>query len=223
MSASDLANKLIERFGDILTPPVSFRDEVTLTLKDEERIAEVCAFAKKELGFDYLVDLSGIDYYGEDPRFGVVYELYGYGHRHHLRLKLSVSEEKCEVPTVSNVWATADWHEREAYDMFGIRFRGHPNLTRILMWEGYPYFPLRKDFPLAGKSSDVPEVAFTAPAPLEGGPFVTVSGGRDSIEREPRARHPEADELRTNSRLERRRDQGRADDQQTSTGNSEKS
>ena len=65
-----------------------------------------------------------------------------------------------------------DWHEREIYDMMGIRFRGHPDLRRILMWEGYPYFPLRKDFPLAGKSSEVPEVAFTQTTPLMGGPFV---------------------------------------------------
>ena len=72
--------------------------------------------------------------------------------------------------------------------MMGVRFRGHPDLRRILMWEGYPYFPLRKDFPLAGKPTDVPEVAFTRPAPLEGGPFVTMAGGKDTIAREPRGR-----------------------------------
>jgi NADH-quinone oxidoreductase subunit C len=215
MNARELANKFIERFGDLLSGPLEFRGEVTLLVKDEERIAEVCAFAKKELGFDYLVDLSTVDNYGEDPRFTVVYELYGYGHRSHLRLKTNVSEEKGEVPTVTTVWRTADWHEREAFDMMGVRFRGHPDLRRILMWEGYPYFPLRKDFPLAGRPTEVTEVAFTAPAPLEGGPFVTVSGGKDAIDREPRARHPESDELKTNSRFERRRDLGRADDQKT--------
>jgi hypothetical protein len=89
-----------------------------------------------------------------------------------------VSEEKSELPTVTTVWRGADWHEREIYDMMGIRFRGHPDLRRILMWEGYPYFPLRKDFPLAGKPTELPDVAFTKPAPLEGGPFVTLPGGR---------------------------------------------
>ncbi len=68
-----------------------------------------------------------------------------------MRLKTDVSEEKSELPSVIGVWRTANWHEREIYDMMGIRFRGHPDLRRILMWEGYPYFPLRKDFPLAGK------------------------------------------------------------------------
>ena len=75
--------------------------------------------------------------------------------------------------------------------MLGIRFQGHPDLRRILMWEGYPYFPLRKDFPLAGKPSEVPDVAFTKAAPLEGGPFVTVPGAIDAIAREPRVRNTE--------------------------------
>jgi NADH-quinone oxidoreductase subunit C len=75
----------------------------------------------------------------------------------------------------------------------GLRFRGHPDLRRILMWEGYPHFPLRKDFPLAGKPTDVPEVAFTQTAPLEGGPFVTVAGGKTAMSREPRGRVPETE------------------------------
>jgi len=162
--------------------------------------------AKNELGFDYLVDITSIDNYGDDPRFSLVYHLYGYGHRCYLRLKTNVGEEKGEAPTVTAVWRTADWHEREIYDMMGIRFRGHPDLRRILMWDGYPYFPLRKDFPLAGKQSDLPEVAFTDPAPLAGGPFVTIAGGKDSLSREPRVRIPETDGLEMNARVQRRDD-----------------
>ncbi len=192
MTALELAQKLREHFGDLLSAPTEFRDEVTIKVRDAERIAEVCARAKKELDFDYLVDITSIDNYGEDPRFTIVYHLYGYGHRCRLRLKTDVSEEKSELPTVTRVWKTADWHEREIYDMMGIRFRGHPDLRRILMWEGYPYFPLRKDFPLAGKPSEVPDVAFSKTAPLEGGPFVTVAGGKDAIEREPRVRSSES-------------------------------
>jgi len=206
VNALELANKLVAHFGDLLSAPTEFRGEVTLVAQDAERIQEVCDYAKKELGFDYLVDISSVDNYGDDPRFTIVYELYGYGHRCHLRLKTSVGEEKSELPTVTTDWRTADWHEREIYDMMGVRFRGHPDLRRILMWEGYPYFPLRKDFPLAGKPSDLPEVAFTQPAPLDGGPFVTVPGGKDSMAREPRVRQPDTQSVETISRLERRTD-----------------
>ena len=136
MGSIDFANKLQAAFGDLISPPHEFRGEVTVRVADPSRIAEVCQFARKELGFDYLVDVSSVDNYGEDPRFTVVYELYGYGHRCHLRLKTDTSEEAAEVPTVSGVWRTADWHEREIYDMMGIRFRGHPDLRRILMWDG---------------------------------------------------------------------------------------
>ncbi len=191
VTALDLAKQLKARFGDLISAPAEFRGEVSLKISDAERIVEVCAFAKQELGFDYLVDVSSIDNYGEDPRWTVVYHLYGIAHKQYLRLSTSLSEEKSELPTVTGVWRTADWHEREIYDMMGVRFRGHPDLRRILMWEGYPYFPLRKDFPLAGKPSELPEVAFSKPAPLEGGPFVTAPGGKDSIEREPRVRTPE--------------------------------
>ena len=187
----DLANKLRAQFGAFLSEPVEFRGEVTLKRADAERIAEVCGFAKKELAFDFLLDITSIDNYGEDPRWRIVYELYGLGHKCHLRLKTDVSEEKSELPTVSGVWRTADWHEREIFDLMGIRFRGHPDLRRIIMWEGYPYHPLRKDFPVTGKSSEVPGVAFSKTAPIEGGPFVTSPGDKDAIEREPRVRMPE--------------------------------
>ena len=191
MTALEQANQLKVRFGNLISEPSGFHGEISVQLADAEQVTEVCGFAKKELGFDYLVDISSLDNYGEDPRWTVVYHLRGLVSGCELRLKTNVSEEKSELPTVIGVWRTADWHEREIYDMMGIRFRGHPDLRRILMWEGYPYFPLRKDFPLAGKPSEVPEVAFTKSAPLEGGPFVTMPGGKDAIEREPRVRIPE--------------------------------
>ncbi len=191
MTASDFAQQLRDKFGALLSAATEFRGETTLQLTDASRIADVCAHAKHALGFDYLVDITSIDNYGDDPRFTLVYELYGLDHHCHLRLKTDVSEETSALPSVCGVWRTADWHEREAYDMMGIRFHGHPDLRRILMWDGYPYFPLRKDFPLAGKPTDLPEVAFTDRAPLEGGPFVTVAGGKDTLAREPRVRNPE--------------------------------
>ena len=206
MTAPELAQQLRTKFPGLIAEPVEFRDEITLKVLEPERMPEVCGFCKKELGFDYLVDLSSVDNYGDDPRFTLVYHLYGYTHRCYLRLKTELSEENGELPTVTGVWRTADWHEREIYDMMGVRFRGHPDLRRILMWEGYPYFPLRKDFPLAGRPTQVPEVAFTDAAPMAGGPFVTIAGGKDTISREPRVRIPAADGLETNARLERRQD-----------------
>ena len=206
MAAIAFAQQLKAKFPDLISEPAEFRGEITVKVSDPERIAELCAFAAKELRFDYLVDITSVDNLGDDPRFAVVYHLYSFDHHSALRLELQISEEKPEVPTVTGVWAAADWHEREAYDMMGIKFKGHPDLRRILMWPGYPYFPLRKEFPLAGRPTDLPEVAFTEPAPLEGGPFVTIAGGKDTIAREPRVRIPETDSLQTNARLERRRE-----------------
>ena len=164
-----------------------FRGETTVYV-DRREIQEICKLAKTELGFDYLIDITSIDNLGIEPRYEIVYELYSMASGQHMRLKISVSEEELEVPTVVPVWATANWHEREIYDMMGIRFGGHPDLRSIIMWEGYPYFPLRKDFPLAGRPSDMPEVAFSAPAPLAGGPFVTLPSAGTTDEREPRSR-----------------------------------
>ncbi len=187
----ELAQQLRGAFPETILAPTEFRGEITLVVQDAGRIADICLYARDTLAFDLLLDLSSVDQYGDDPRWLVVYELLGLAHGHHLRLKTSISEEKGELPTVSGVWPTADWHEREVYDMMGIRFSGHPDLRRILMWDGYPYHPLRKDFPLAGKPTDLPEVAFTRSAPLEGGPFITVASTADSMAREPRARNPE--------------------------------
>jgi NADH-quinone oxidoreductase subunit C len=206
MTSLDKAGKLREKFGDLISEPAEFRGEITVNLADSEQIAAVCEFAKTNLGFDYLVDISSLDNYGDDPRWTVVYELRGLANGCELRLKTGVSEEKSKLPSVIGVWKTANWHEREIYDMMGIHFYGHPDLRRILMWEGYPYFPLRKDFPLAGKSSEVPGVAFSKPSPMEGGPFVTVAGGNSAQSREPRIRIPETDSIETMGRLERRKE-----------------
>ena len=148
MTANQLAKTLKQQFKGIVSGPVEFRGELTLEVLDASRIAEVCQFAKAELGFDFLVDLTTIDNHEETPRWTAVYHLYGYEHFCHLRLKTSVSEEASELPTVTSVWRTANWHEREAYDMMGVKFTGHPNLKRILLPEDWVGFPLRKDYDL---------------------------------------------------------------------------
>ena len=191
MSAA-LANDLPalrETLGASLLSEAEFRGETTLSVS-LEALPKALALCKDQLGFELLLDISSLDHFGDDPRFEVVYELASLDDKRHLRLKAKVSEDE-SVPTAIHLWKAADWHEREVWDMMGIPFSGHPNLKRILMWEGYPFFPLRKDFPLAGRPTDMPDVAFTGVAPLEGGPFVTASGGETVAKREPRARHQE--------------------------------
>ncbi|HON07952.1 MAG TPA: NADH-quinone oxidoreductase subunit C, partial [Verrucomicrobiota bacterium] len=99
MTAKDLALKLKEKFGELVSEPQEFRSEITVSVNDPARIAEVCAYAKQTLGFDYLVDITSIDNLGEQPRWAVVYELYGYSHHCHLRLKTNITEESSCLPT----------------------------------------------------------------------------------------------------------------------------
>jgi NADH-quinone oxidoreductase subunit C len=123
-----------------------------------EDLVVACRFLKEDpaCAMTLLSDLCGVDrirLFPDAPRFEVVYQLFSVTHGHTLRLKVSV-EQGGEIPTVSGVWRTANWHEREAYDMFGIRFAGHPDPRRILMPEDFDAFPLRKDFPLEGRQRD---------------------------------------------------------------------
>jgi NADH-quinone oxidoreductase subunit C len=189
MTGPDLLNSLGQLLGPKLQERVEFRGESTFTILPDD-LREVAKFCRDDLSFDYLIDISSVDNFGEEPRFEMVYELYSMTLAVHLRLKLRVSEDVGEVPTVSDIWPTANWHEREIYDMMGLKFSGHPDLRRILMWDGYPYFPLRKEFPLEGLPSDMPDVAFSESAPLEGGPFVTSPSTATTKDREPRARRP---------------------------------
>jgi NADH-quinone oxidoreductase subunit C len=189
MTGPELLNSLGQLLGPKLQERVEFRGESTFTILAAD-LREVAKFCRDDLSFDYLIDISSVDNFGDEPRFEMVYELYSMTLAIHLRLKLRVSEDVGEVPTVSDLWLTANWHEREIYDMMGLRFAGHPDLRRILMWEGYPYFPLRKEFPLEGLPSNMPDVAFSESAPLEGGPFVTAPSTATTKDREPRARRP---------------------------------
>jgi len=190
MTPPEIFDSLGQAFGEKIQHRTEFRGETTYAI-DLSDLREIAKFCSAKLSFDYLLDITSIDNFGEEPRFEIVYHLYSMPHGVHLRLKLRVSEDVGALDTVSDIWPTADWHEREIYDMMGIKFNGHPDLRRILMWDGYPFFPLRKDFPLAGLPSDMPDVAFTKVTPLEGGPFVTIPSTAGSKDREPRARPAE--------------------------------
>jgi NADH-quinone oxidoreductase subunit C len=185
MAAVDDVQTLRMSCGDKVLGSVEFRGEQTLRVA-LDALHDILAQCRNELCYEMLLDISGVDHMGEEPRFEVVYELATVDDSKRLRVKARVGEDQA-VPTAVDLWAAADWHEREVWDLMGIRFAGHPNLQRILMWEGYPYFPLRKDFPLAGIPTDLPDVAFTGVAPLEGGPFVSTAGAPNVVLREPRS------------------------------------
>jgi len=189
MTGSELLGSLGKLFGPKLQAKTEFRGETTYMISPAD-LREIAKFCRDDLSFDYLVDITSIDNAGEEPRFEIVYELYSMTLAVHLRLKLRIGEDE-QVDTVCDIWPTANWHEREIYDMMGIKFKDHPDLRRILMWDGYPFFPLRKEFPLEGLPSEMPDVAFTRSAPLEGGPFVTRPSTATAKDREPRARPPE--------------------------------
>ena len=128
---------------------VEFAGQITVTVP-VERLLEVCRACKEVLGYRFLVDLTAVDWKDRaEGRFDVVYWLHRHRDEKRLRLKVRVADG-VEVPSVTGVWKVANWMEREVFDMFGIYFADHPNLERILTWEGFHGHPLRKDFPVEG-------------------------------------------------------------------------
>jgi len=151
MDLDGISSKVKEKFPEAILNASTFRGEITLHLRAED-ILPVCRFLHDdpELSFDYLTDLCGVDNHPHEPRFQVVYHLCAMKTRRRLRLKVSLPHEVPRIASVVSVWKAANWLEREAFDMFGIRFLEHPDLRRILLtpdWEGHP---LRKDYPLQG-------------------------------------------------------------------------
>jgi NADH-quinone oxidoreductase subunit C len=157
MAKTDLAvDKLREEFPNSVLEVTTFRGEVTITASKGE-IFEVCKFlhSDPDLQYHMLTDLCGVDYFPKSPRFEVVYLLYSMKNNQRLRLKAKVGDTE-SIASVESVWKTANWLEREVYDLFGIPFTNHPDLRRILLWDGYEGNPLRKDFPVEGPDFDKP-------------------------------------------------------------------
>jgi len=148
--AAKAAEAVASRFAGAVLGTTIFRGEVTLVVAPS-RIVGIGRFLKldPDFSFDLLTDLTGIHFTDRDHEYEVVYLLYSYRNNCHLRLKIRLAETN-HAPTVTGVWKTADWHEREAYDLVGIVFDGHPDLRRILMPDDFEFHPLRKDFPLEG-------------------------------------------------------------------------
>ncbi len=152
LNPKDIAEKVKEKFPEQVVDVAEFRDQVSIIVK-KDQIVPILKYLHDDplLSLDHLQDLTAVDYLKKkDVRFEVVYNLYSMRYRHQIRIRAQVAENDPKIGSVVPIWAGADWHERECYDMFGIVFNGHPDLRRILLPEDWEGHPLRKDYPLAG-------------------------------------------------------------------------
>lgn len=141
--------RLKEVFGPAILETSSYLGNETAVVA-KEKIVDVIKFLRdtKELEFNFMMDLCGADYPERSLRFEVVYNLYSLSTKGRVRLKVRVPESNPSLPSICSLYKAANWFEREAYDMFGIRFEGHPNLKRLLTFEEFEGYPLRKDYPV---------------------------------------------------------------------------
>lgn len=156
MEPLEIAEKIKEQFPEEVREVKEFREQVSVIIR-RDRIRDIATWLHDDpdLNFDFLKDLCGVDYYRKkDPRFEVVYTLYSIKHHHMIRLRAEVPEEDPSIESVTNIWKGADWHERECFDMYGITFKDHPDLRRILLPEDWEGHPLRKDYPEKGPEEE---------------------------------------------------------------------
>jgi NADH-quinone oxidoreductase subunit C len=149
MEANITTNKLSARFSDSIIETHSHRGDETLVVRKQD-IQDICQFLRDdtELLYNFMMDLTAVDYLGQEPRFEVVYHLYSLAFNRRIRIKTRVSESDCSVDSIVSLWPSANWFEREVYDLYGITFKGHPELRRILLYEDFQGHPLRKDYPI---------------------------------------------------------------------------
>jgi NADH-quinone oxidoreductase subunit C len=168
-SGDELVKALMAKHPGGITQARSFAGDLALTVTRDAVVA-VASSLKLEHGYKYIVDAAGVDYPSRPERFEIVYHVYNHSNERRVRLRVAVADG-VEVPSLSSVWRGASWPEREAYDMYGIRFSNHPDHTRILLWEGFNGFPLRKDFPVEGidtGSAIYPEYYEEGQGPISG-------------------------------------------------------
>jgi NADH-quinone oxidoreductase subunit C len=147
-----IRKKITTKFSEIHFQDALEMPAVSVSKKDFQKLMTLLK-DDPELAFDYLTDITGVDFLKQerDPRFDLVYHLYSFKNNQRLRVKLGVREEDLDVPTMSELWKAALWLEREAFEMFGFNFVGHPDLRRLLLPDVFDGFPLRKDYPLRGR------------------------------------------------------------------------
>jgi len=191
MASEELA-LLQGRFGYLTERPSA--DHLAVNCPAENLI-EFCTALRDEFDYDLLLDVTAVDWDAASPRFTGIYHFLPTSKHEYLRVAADCADDiHPSLPSLSGLFPAANWHERETFDLMGIHYEGHPNLRRILMWDDYPYHPLRKEFPLAGIETPLPAAdvaeqtkASVLPAPMMGGPFVS-SGDGPMSQTEPRAR-----------------------------------
>ena len=157
--AKPVIDALVARFPADVTEPYEGLDGDDCAFVNKDRITEVCRFLKSDPAMDFNLApyITAVDYLGAEPRFEVVYNVLSTRRNHRVRLRVRVPESDLEVPSVTPVWKGANWFERYCFDMYGIRFRDHPDPRRLLMYDEFVGHPLRKDYPLRGRQPLVPE------------------------------------------------------------------
>ncbi|MBI1936958.1 MAG: NADH-quinone oxidoreductase subunit C [Ignavibacteriales bacterium] len=152
-----IVEKVKEKFGESLQDVNEFRGDLSLTIH-KDKILQLAEFLHNdsELAFTMCKDVTAIDWAVRKNRFTVVYHLLSLKNNFNLRVKANLENEPYTIESVTSVWRSADWYERETYDMYGIVFENHPDLRRMYMPEGFEYYPLRKDFPVLGIPGSLP-------------------------------------------------------------------
>lgn len=156
MEKKKVLEKLKQKFPEkIKEISVQFGDESVFIESDS--LLGIVQFLKNEpYAYNMLLDLTCVDYKGQVQRFEMVYHLYSLNNKQRLRIKTRLSEKDLSIDSLTSLWKNANWLEREVYDMFGVQFRGHPDLRRIFMYEGFEGYPLRKDYPLRKRQPRIP-------------------------------------------------------------------
>ncbi|MGK9477576.1 NADH-quinone oxidoreductase subunit C [Melioribacter sp. OK-6-Me] len=157
MDQKSITSKIKEKFGESVFEITEFRGDVSISV-DPNKIVEIAEFLKNDddLQFVMCKDITAIDWATRKNRFTVVYHVYSFKNNFNLRIKATISQDPPSIDSVTSVWRSANWYERETYDMYGINFRNHNDLRRIYMPEGFEYHPLRKEFPVLGIPGSLP-------------------------------------------------------------------
>ncbi len=193
-ATADVTASLQAKFPQITPRASADHPAINVPMGD---VLPVLKCLRDEHNYDMLMDVTAIDWGVEaSPRFTAVWHVHSTVNHGYVRVAADCANDADPIaPTAVGLWAGANWHERETFDLMGVKFSGHPDLRRILMWDGYPYHPLRKDFPLAGIETELPDLevaeetsAKVKPAPMAGGPFVASPGEMNLTEAEPRAK-----------------------------------